>query len=56
MDENLFEQKITRKQFLILMIVFVAGVIGLSNLLNIIGRNPDRKEPKSFSAGTFGGI
>jgi len=56
MDENLFEQKITRKQFLILMIVFVAGAIGLSNLLNIIGRNPDRKESKSFSAGTFGGI
>lgn len=53
MHDILFEQKITRRQFLLISFSLIIGVLGLKRFLK--NDSPTQKAKTPFSHGTFGG-
>ena len=56
MDETIIDQEVTRKQFLVIVAVFVFGLLGLSKLFAASSNKRSfEKRTSGFSQGTFGG-
>lgn len=56
MDETIIDQKVTRKQFLVIVAVFIFGLLALSKLFATTSRKRTfEKRTTGFSQGTFGG-
>ncbi len=55
-DETLFEQEVTRKQFLVIVAVFVVGLLGLPKFFSFTNKkNIFERKSNGFSQGTYGG-